>query len=35
VELPNQPQAGQDYFEFVDTLIDRVVTAAREGGVAR
>jgi ABC-type Zn uptake system ZnuABC Zn-binding protein ZnuA len=35
VELPNQPQAGQDYFEFIVTLIDHVVTAAREGGVAR
>jgi zinc/manganese transport system substrate-binding protein len=32
VELPNQPQAGQDYLEFVDSLIDRTVTAARGGG---
>lgn len=35
VELPNQPQAGQDYFEFIDSLIDRVVTAARSAGGAR
>ncbi|HEY7471371.1 MAG TPA: metal ABC transporter substrate-binding protein [Gemmatimonadota bacterium] len=35
VELPNQPQAGQDYFAFVDSLVDRVVTAARGAGVAR
>jgi hypothetical protein len=35
VELPNQPQAGQYYFAFVDSLVDRVVTAARGAGVAR
>jgi zinc/manganese transport system substrate-binding protein len=35
VELPNQPQAGQDYLEFVDSLVDRVVTAARGVGGAR
>ncbi|HET6617467.1 MAG TPA: metal ABC transporter substrate-binding protein, partial [Gemmatimonadota bacterium] len=35
VELPNQPQTGQDYFAFVDTLVDRVVTAARGAGAAR
>ena len=32
VELPNQPQAGQDYFAFVDSLVDRVATAARGAG---
>lgn len=35
VELPNQPQTGQDYFAFVDSLVDRVVTAARGAGAAR
>jgi ABC-type Zn uptake system ZnuABC Zn-binding protein ZnuA len=35
VELPNQPQAGQDYLAFVDALVDRVVTAARGAGSAR
>ena len=35
VELPNQPQPGQDYFAFVDALVDRVVTAARGAGAAR
>jgi zinc/manganese transport system substrate-binding protein len=35
VELPNQPQPGQDYFAFVDALVDRVVTAARGVGAAR
>jgi ABC-type Zn uptake system ZnuABC Zn-binding protein ZnuA len=35
VELPNQPQAGQDYFAFVDALVDRVVDAARGAGTTR
>jgi ABC-type Zn uptake system ZnuABC Zn-binding protein ZnuA len=35
VELPNQPQPGQDYLQFVDALIGRVSTAAGEAGVAR
>lgn len=35
VELPNQPQAGQDYLEFVDSLVDRVVAAARATGAGR
>jgi ABC-type Zn uptake system ZnuABC Zn-binding protein ZnuA len=34
VELPNQPQAGQDYLEFVDALIDRIAAAARGTGGA-
>jgi zinc/manganese transport system substrate-binding protein len=32
VELPNQPQAGQDYLEFVDELIDRIAAARGTGG---
>jgi zinc/manganese transport system substrate-binding protein len=28
VELPNQPQAGQDYLAFIDSLVDRVTGAA-------
>ncbi len=35
VELPNQPQPGQDYLAFIDALVDRVVAAARDVGVAR
>ena len=35
VELPNQPQAGQDYLQFVDALIDRVTTTARGSGASR
>jgi zinc/manganese transport system substrate-binding protein len=35
VELPNQPQPGQDYLQFVDGLIARVSAAALEAGVAR
>jgi len=35
VELPNQPQPGQDYLEFVDALVGRVSAAARDAGVAR
>lgn len=35
VELPNQPQPGQDYLAFMDSLIDRVTNAARGAGVAR
>lgn len=35
VELPNQPQSGQDYFAFVDALVDRVTTAARGAGSGR
>ena len=35
VELPNQPQPGQDYFAFVDALVDRVTAAARSAGGAR
>lgn len=35
VELPNQPQSGQDYLAFVDALVDRVVTAARGAGATR
>jgi ABC-type Zn uptake system ZnuABC Zn-binding protein ZnuA len=34
VELPNQPQAGQDYLGFIDSLVDRVVAAAAGAGVA-
>jgi zinc/manganese transport system substrate-binding protein len=34
VELPNQPQAGQDYLQFVDSLIDRIAAAARGTGGA-
>ena len=34
VELPNQPQPGQDYLAFIDSLIDRV-TSARRAGAAR
>ena len=35
VELPNQPQPGQDYLQFVDSLIDRIASAARGAGGAR
>ncbi|MGH7566852.1 MAG: metal ABC transporter substrate-binding protein [Gemmatimonadota bacterium] len=35
VELPNQPQAGQDYLQFVDSLVDRVAAAARATGAGR
>lgn len=36
VELPNQPQPGQDYFAFIDTVVGDVVQAAhRSGAVAR
>jgi len=28
VELPNQPQAGQDYLQFIDALIARITAAA-------
>ena len=35
VELPNQPQPGQDYFAFIDALVDRVMAAARGAGAAR
>lgn len=35
VELPNQPQAGQDYLEFVDSLVERVAAAARATGTGR
>jgi zinc/manganese transport system substrate-binding protein len=31
VELPNQPQAGQDYLAFIDSLVDRVARAAGAG----
>jgi ABC-type Zn uptake system ZnuABC Zn-binding protein ZnuA len=31
VELPNQPQAGQDYLAFMDSLVDRVAGAAGAG----
>ncbi|CAN5846799.1 zinc ABC transporter substrate-binding protein [soil metagenome] len=34
VELPNQPQAGQDYLQFIDSLIDRIAAAARATGEA-
>lgn len=30
-ELPNQPQPGQDYLEFMDMLVDRVLAGARGG----
>lgn len=32
VELPNQPQAGQDYLQFFDSLIDRITVASGAGG---
>lgn len=32
VELPNQPQSGQDYLDFMDSLVDRVARAAGAGG---
>ena len=32
VELPNQPQAGQNYLGFIDSLVDRVVGAAAGAG---
>lgn len=32
VELPNQPQAGQDYFGFIDALTARLAQAARGAG---
>ena len=32
VELPNQPQAGQDYFAFIDSLVERVADAAAGTG---
>ncbi len=32
VELPNQPQPGQDYLDFMDSLVDRVARAAGAGG---
>lgn len=32
VELPNQPQRGQDYLAFVDGLVDRIVDGARQAG---
>jgi zinc/manganese transport system substrate-binding protein len=34
VELPNQPQAGQDYLQFFDSLIERITSAARGTGGA-
>ncbi len=34
VELPNQPQAGQNYLQFIDSLIDRIAAAARATGEA-
>jgi zinc/manganese transport system substrate-binding protein len=33
VELPNQPQAGQDYLQFIDSLIARITAAASGAGV--
>ena len=35
VELPNQPQAGQDYLAFMDALVERVASAAARAGIAR
>ena len=35
VELPNQPQPGQDYFAFIDSLVDRVMARPRGAGAAR
>jgi ABC-type Zn uptake system ZnuABC Zn-binding protein ZnuA len=35
VELPNQPQAGQDYFAFLDSLVERVAGAAAGTGSGR
>jgi zinc/manganese transport system substrate-binding protein len=35
VELPNQPQTGQNYLQFMDALVDRVAAAARGTGAAR
>ena len=32
VELPNQPQPGQNYLQFVDTLIERIAAAGAAGG---
>jgi zinc/manganese transport system substrate-binding protein len=34
VELPNQPQRGQNYFAFIDSLTTRLAQAARDAGVA-
>lgn len=34
VELPNQPQRGQNYFAFIDGLTSRLVQSARNAGVA-
>jgi zinc/manganese transport system substrate-binding protein len=34
VELPNQPQRGQNYFAFIDSLTSRIVQAARDAGAA-
>lgn len=31
VELPNQPQPGQDYFAFVDGLVERLAAAGAAG----
>ncbi|HKY60979.1 MAG TPA: metal ABC transporter substrate-binding protein [Gemmatimonadota bacterium] len=31
IELPNQPQAGQDYLAFIDSLVDRVAGAVGGG----
>jgi hypothetical protein len=33
VELPNQPQAGQDYLQFIDSLIARITAATSGAGV--
>ncbi len=35
VELPNQPQQGQDYLTFVDSLVERVTAAAGGTRAAR
>ena len=32
VELPNQPQRGQDYFAFIDALTSRLAESARRAG---